>query len=405
MFITSKLGGLIKSKEVTYEHGHLLPVMPASELLGLSRYQKLLGRLKDISAVPEEHFEALYTKAINQFAEYVQVIPSERNGALVSLLNEGLARGFTAQQQFIADHPEHLDPLMLYASFTAGMLLDINKIFINQRVVMTNEQGEYIDTWNPFEGSMMGKGEHYKLYAYTDSFQRIEKPVTILLARQIVPSLGLSWLTSDLNVFADWLDALEGGDESGGGLSRALVLMKREDMIALADSLGQFNVDMIEAPGTEHADAFLEWLRNGLRDKDIKVNSADAHVFMVTEGVFLEQQIFKQFVEFYGKANFNTVFTQFGNAFGIAEKGGLDFSHQQFFSKYPNVGKTSAGLSPFAGQQHSLLTGVVMNPAFIFQSGNFPAITPLMKAMQTKEGVVRSLPSLGNDIKLSPQKK
>src|SRR5271155_3653414 len=79
-----------------YQMGQLLPVWPSNRLLAATRLQSLLHEIQQQSALPEAHFKALYRPVINQFAEFVQVIPDEPQGVLGGLFNLGMARAVLA---------------------------------------------------------------------------------------------------------------------------------------------------------------------------------------------------------------------------------------------------------------------------------------------------------------------
>ena len=154
-----------------------------------------MQHLQEIAGLPAEHFETFYLRAIRRFAECVQSLPSQANGALQGLLNEGLARGMVALQYHLHEYSEQSqDPLLLFSIFTAGLCRDLGKLITNQRVVLTKEDGEFLSHWNPFEGSMMGQAEFYKAYPQGKSYQRLNIPATYLLARQVLGKQGFLWL-------------------------------------------------------------------------------------------------------------------------------------------------------------------------------------------------------------------
>ena len=59
-------------------------------------------------------------------------------------------------------------------------------------------------------------------------------------------------------------------------------------------------VNLQESLATAYADAFWEWLTKGLVTQQIKINTSDAGVHVIPEGVFLEKGgIFKQYIDLY----------------------------------------------------------------------------------------------------------
>lgn len=393
MFISkSTLGSSKPNKEQVYKAGYVLPVLSAKDVLSAGRYQGLIRLIRDLSGLREEPFHDLYLKTLQQFAEFVQVLPAQHNGTLSSLFNQSLAQAVNVLQQFCADRAEEqVDPLLNFAIFTAGLFADVAKVVINQKLVVVDEQGEFIRDWNPFAGPINEVGDFYKIYQTKPIYQRLEQSIRPLLARQIISEQGFLWISSDLDVLADWLDALNGDGAQGGKLTRALSLVRQDDYLKLLASLTPAEIEQMLSESTQLGESFLLWLKNGIDSGDIKVNTADANVHIVDEGVFIEKgHLFKQFAELVNQpTNMHVVFTQFGNLFGIAKKGGMDFMSEQYFSKYPEkgVGK-SAGKAfggPLSGQKRSLRSGMVLaDPSLIFMKAQIPATTPLLKASQPK---------------------
>lgn len=388
MFVVNNLRNFSKNnKSQVYKSGHILPVLTAEELLNAGRHQALIEQIKDFSQLPNEHFDTLYKIAIKNFAEFVQVIPNQVNAALNGLLNQGIARAVLTLQTFLANQGKALDPLSNYATFTAALFLDVSKVVINQKIVIVDEEGNYINDWRPFEGSMIGCGQFYKMYPIAQAYLRLQDAITPLLARQLLPKQGFLWIASDPRIFANWLDILRGDDSQGGRMGRALSYVKREDIINLEDALPQSAVSMLESEVTKHGEAFYSWLKNSLENDQIKVNTTDAGVHVVKEGVFIERKLFKQFADVYNvPVNMNVVFSQFGNLMGIIKKGGTDYTFDQFFSQFPEA-KEGGGVT-FTGalgqRPAGLREGMLLSdPNIIFVNVQIPATTSLLKAVQT----------------------
>lgn len=392
MLVTGIMGNFSVSKPRTYKSGYLLPVMTAEALLKAGRHQAVLRQLKDCCGLSEEYYEAFYVSAVESFVEFVQVLPVEFTGPLCGMMNEGIARATVALHDYQLRHKEHLDPLKSYAVFTAGLFRDISRVLMNQQVVLTNEEGNLVEHWNPFDGPMVGRAEFYRLLPLAPFYQRLDITLRHLLARQLMPKEGYQWIASDFHVLADWFDAISGEEGGGGTLVHILSNINNEEISALHNSLVQVPVEQTESPATEHGQAFYEWLTDGLEKQEINVNTADAGVHMVEEGVFLERpRIFREFLEVYNQpVTLAVVYAQFGNYMGIAKKGGSDFMNSQYFSEYPDVRDTSAAAfaSPLAGKQQSVRVGMVLASPMLYiflkDQGRVPANTALMRAMQTK---------------------
>src|SRR5205085_726721 len=130
-------------------------------------------------------------------------------------------------------------------------------------------------------------------YQIAASYLRIEKEVTSLLARQLIPRDVFMWLSSDLVVFSDWLAALLGQEGAASKeITWALELIKQEDILAILNSLDGAVVTMRESVATEYGEAFYKWLKESLEKNEIPVNTDKADVHVVKEGVFISTKLF-----------------------------------------------------------------------------------------------------------------
>jgi DNA relaxase TraI-like protein len=284
-----------------YQLGHLLPVWPSSKLLAAVRHQTLLQEIQQLSALPEAHFKALYRVAINRFAEMVQVIPEASQGGLGGLLNLGLARAILALRQFTAEAAKvEADPLVNYAIFTAGLFFDTAKIISQQKIVVCGEDGQYKHDWLPYAGSMVEQGvDYYKMYPYSSTvYEALNHETAAMFARQLMPQEGFLWLSSDLDLFIDWLGALRGEQgQTGRKITRALSLIRLEDILGLLKNLPQAFIDTIVPKETSLEDSCFIWLREGLANGAITINTADASVHVLEDGtIYLHNDVFKRFI-------------------------------------------------------------------------------------------------------------
>lgn len=346
MFIKGSSGVSSHPTLHTYQEGYLLPVLNAEELLFSARHKGLLRQIHDLAELPPDVFDASYGVLMTRFMEFVQVLPHKTNGILGSLLNYGLARAVAVFQKYCQLRKEYATPLLKFAVFSAALLKDVGRVVSNQRIVMTDEHGEFHEDWNPFSGSMVGQCEFYKLYPIAASYLRIELEITPLFARQLIPNDAFLWLSSDLSVFSDWLAALLGEEGVGSKeITWILGILRREDIIAVLTTLDSASVDTSFSDATEYGEAFYTWLKAGIEKGDIAVNSDDASVHVVPEGVLVEKKLFKQFADLAKvPVNFTVIYTQFGNLMGIAKKGGGDYLHAAYFSP----GETATTFATFA---------------------------------------------------------
>ena len=286
-----------------YQLGQVLPVWPSAKLLAATRHQTLFHEIHELSALPEAHFKALYRPAINHYAEFVQVLAEEPSGGLGGLLNLGLARGVLALRQFATEAGSKIDadPLVNYAIFTAGLFFDVAKVISQQEIAICTNAGNYMQAWYPYLGSMVEQHlEFYKIYPYeTSVYQALNHDAAALLARQMMPSEGFAWLSSDLELFIDWLASLRGEQGEGGRkISRWFSLICMEDILIFLKNLPQVPVEAITPAAPEFEDQMYIWLREGIANGSITVNTHEAGVHILDNGIlYLNNELFKRFLE------------------------------------------------------------------------------------------------------------
>lgn len=286
-----------------YQLGQVLPVWPSAKLLAATRHQTLFNEIQELSALPEAHFKALYRPAINHYAEFVQVLAEEPSGGLGGLLNLGLARGVLALRQFANEAGSKIDadPLVNYAIFTAGLFFDVAKVISQQEIAVCTNTGNYVQAWYPYLGSMVEQHlEFYKIYPYeTSVYQALNHDAAALLARQMMPHEGFAWLSSDLELFIDWLASLRGEQGEGGRkISRSLSLIRSEDILNFMKHLPQILVEVITPAEMELEDQMYIWLREGIANGSIAINNHEAGVHILDNNIlYLNNELFKRFLE------------------------------------------------------------------------------------------------------------
>src|SRR3989338_1683866 len=334
MFIKGASGVGSHPKLHTYQEGYVLPVLTAEELTFGARHKGLLRQIRDLAEMPSDDYDRTYGDLIHHFMEFVQVLPHKTNGILGSLLNYSLARAVAVFFRYCQLRKNQTTPLIKFAVFSAALLKDVGRVISNQRIVMVDEEGEYIDDWNPFSGSLLRQSKFYKMYPIAAFYLRIESEVTPLLARQLLTRDAFLWLSSDLILFADWLSALLSQEEIGSKeITWILGIIKRDDILAILNSLEGAAVEMHEPAATKDAEAFYQWLKSEIENGKIDVNKEDASVHVVREGVLIEKNIFKQFLDKSKiPASIAQLMQQFIALMGIAKKSGADFVHARFMS-------------------------------------------------------------------------
>ncbi len=399
MFVKSSNDKSNTLKTQSYKPGMCVPVFPADALLSHKQHQFLLEQLGNLCRLPGDSYDELYKSFIHRFVEFVQVIPTQTDEPLCSLMNEGLMRGANALHRYLSNHKE-APAIERYAVFTAAVLQDAAAVALNQKIFIVDEEGVFIKHWQPFEGPLTKDPEakQYKIMPLASTYQRSAHSITPILARQILPPAGFLWLASDTRLFADWLDALRGEDAGGAGRFNHLIQLVKHGGEGLVSLLPVVNVNMGESPATIHGDAFFTWLKEGLATKQIKVNTSDAGVHVTPQGVFIEKAgVFKQFVDLYVvPVNMFSVYQQVGNLFGLTKLSGVDYRFDQLFSEYPEFsqGKFKVGFTrPMGSHSNQIREGILIaDPNLVFTNGEIPAATPYLKPLPNTQRL-QNIPS------------
>ncbi|GEM_PF-2379607 len=396
----------------TYEQGYLLPVLKGDELLFGHRHKGIVRLFRDLAEVPPDEFDATYGVLLQNFMEFVQVLPHKQGGILGSLLNYGLARASAVFQKYCQVKKGQTSPLLKFAVFSAALLKDLGRVMSNQRVVLCTENDKVIADWNPFSGSMVGQSEFFKLYPISTAYLKIESEVTLLLARQLIPKDVFLWLSNDIVVFSDWVSALLGQEGTDAKqLTAFLAMIKREDIIAVLSTLDGA-LAQGEAP-TESLDAeeFYAWIKEMLAEGKIKANAADSGLYVVPEGVLIDKKLFRQFADALSvrgrTVDYSVVYVQFGNLMGIPRKGGADFLHAKYFS---SAEAASTAFSTFSTtgahtKARTLHEGMVVDPHTLFINKDVPAASSLQSAKVMTAMHHQTLSSIAVHLKQQQQLK
>ena len=185
----------------------------------LNPYENLLTLIHQQVGVPDSHWNAIYLKFINNFAELVQLLPASEShhhsgtgGLLTHSLEVGLnalklRKGKMLPLGASAEVIEEQKELWTYAIFTAAMLHDIGKPLTDQIITIVSEKPE--KTWTPLTETMP-EGTIYRVSFRRGRKYRSHENVALLLASKILPGSGMNWIASNNDVLDDWTFCLTG---------------------------------------------------------------------------------------------------------------------------------------------------------------------------------------------------
>lgn len=388
------------------KHPALAKVQTAEQLLNTSKRQEHLRHIKSLLNLPPKLYDGLYHKIIQSFSEFVQTLPETQYGIFNSeggFLDHGIERAARAlslclayffPQEKTLQAVSSQEALWIYAVFTAALLLDVGKIAVKYQVNICNHDGSALKVWLPYSGSLLKQGKFYRYSWLKQNRDNLRRLVTALVARQILDDAdaesdssssssggGFNWIASSPDVLEAWLIILSGDQRA---ISPFMTVIPLADAQTIENFLvnnannqpptKQEQLSQILNPNlpTEDNNAynlamgkeFLEWLRTGLADGSIPINTNNADVHRVEEGVLLDPNIFKRFID----AN---------PQYAVA--GSVDQQFRQFLELYvTSPGQLGLrysqirGLSTLKMEQYLLIANICL----LYPLGQAPAVNP-----------------------------
>lgn len=219
-------------------------VVNAEKLLEKKKYQGLLEQCVYLLDFSQEQKDIYFTPVVNGFVEYVQNLPETRNsyfsdsgGFIAHALMRATAALSMCRAYFQAEKPESnttltaTESLWMYVLFTAGIFCGVGRVFSDLVIELYDEHGKHTDRWNPLDGSMLNAKATFYDYDFEESkhIDLFSRRLSVVMAKQLMPSQGFSWLSSDKEALSLWLALLEENQRDGGTLS---------PFLARADAMG-----------------------------------------------------------------------------------------------------------------------------------------------------------------------
>ncbi len=234
------------TKEEPSQTSRVTLLLTANQLLDNPKYKKLITQCQQLMDLTAEQVNSYITPLLDAFAEFVQNLPETRNSYYAKpggFITHALVRTASAlsmcRAYFTTNAPDKTtvrlsaqETLWMYALFSAGIFNGIGKIFSDFVIELYDENGKHIDRWNPFSGSMLKTKAKRCEYDFEDG-QHIDlfsRRLSVLLAKQLMPEYGFSWLSSDKEVLSYWLALLEDNQRDSGTLGPFMV---RSDALAI----------------------------------------------------------------------------------------------------------------------------------------------------------------------------
>lgn len=283
------------------------PIKSAAELLGDKENQGFVKAM-ELLVKPSHYFDDFYFPTLKKFAEFVQNLPENQQGFFnqkTEFLTQGLERAARALAlclgNFFPDEPnisKH-DALLIYATFTAALFLDIGKIAVKYTVMLYSEQCYPLKNWDVYSGAMLDQGSYYRFDYVKENFDNLNHFVTPILARQLLDSVtkspekkGFNWIASDAEVFELWF-ALLSGQEERIPMTSFMAVIPRAKIEILDNNRKEAKMSAIDPAG----EAFLQWLRKEIHEGRIPINGKNEELCITEKEVILSSLLFHEFAQ------------------------------------------------------------------------------------------------------------
>jgi hypothetical protein len=383
----------------TFKVGHSIKLQTANDLLYARITKDLFELVQPLSQLPDEYFALCYKKLVKKFAAFVNVLPRSLDRGLGSLYCGALYGAYYTLKLFIQEKPES-DCLWRFAVFSAALLNEANTPSKLYQVIVTDSEGHFKERWNPFGGTLEEIGAQFcKLYPFNNLFVHNHAILTGLCISQIVPTEAMKWLQSNGDLFSQWLDCLQSEHDVAGVLGQALAPLKNEELTLPYEE--KISVDLIETPETAPGEILDQWIREGIANGSLKINTPDSPLQIIrdslTDALFVEKGVIRNFTQKIANSSVSmaAAVAQFYALFGPKEQRAMAFA-------MPGTTRP-AGLGLSSQSAKTVQTGHVFDAGSYFGKDHIPAKSGYVSEVKT-EKTSTALNDLNQIVKPSSSK-
>ena len=327
----------------------------------------------DSDYMRDSFFEACYLELIYDYAKFVQMLPDVGLSVDVPLLERGLARAsamlawFCPQAEALAARNPELGGVqkLVYVVFSAALLYEVGMLEQERVVHLTNHFGHFIQRWDPLMGPMQG-GSHFKIRYRTGWAESLKTPLTHCFAKQLMPSIGVLWISDSPKALALWFvllnDVTEGWNTYG-------LQFSWEEIEQLMQSYLQYpeEVETNIAEETLWGEIFWDWIKHSIKNNEMSMNHHEASAHVTEHGLILDADaVYENFNKYMGQSMNKVVVYQQFNYMGFTKLSGQDTKFQKYFSEYPGHAKNMAShmfSAPRSGAKHVISPGILVDQA------------------------------------------
>jgi hypothetical protein len=299
LFVDKKEEKLKSRRTAAFSEKSLFPILRADKLLASIKHEKLLAEIKELVGISDKNYQTLYGKLLNNFAEFVQILPTTNQSHLGSLLEEGLRRALFILEEQRAEQIGLTQP-EIYMLFSVGLLFDMARVIEGRSVLLSERNGAFIEKWLPsFAGNMLDQAKYYRIRIGGGYASQLCRRITPALAEQLLPKRGLKLIARDAQLYAKWWALLSDDYREADGYRRTLsrALEKLNDFIEMQGFDLPVDVEALDSD-LELGDEFVEWLQDALANGEFDVNNPRSDVQVIDGRIVLKTPgAFKDFAD------------------------------------------------------------------------------------------------------------
>ncbi len=202
------------------------PIQPLEKLW--STHKGKIEEIKSITSLSNKYWVELYQAALESTLALAQELPASEYhhhshpGGLAEHAIDVCLRALKYRQGKLLplgatpDEQTKQSQLWTYAVFTGALLHDIGKPFSDQVITTYDTKNKKIKQWNPLVEPITAQhATSYTIeYSQKDKEYRRHELLAPLFIRTIIPTCGISWLSSEPKILNMWLEAVNNtGDE------------------------------------------------------------------------------------------------------------------------------------------------------------------------------------------------
>ena len=361
------------TKQTPPQEAYVYPVRTAEQLITSQHVKTCATHIRKWTKCDDTLFHGCYLPLMHRYAEFVQCLPNQSTQRASSMLMVSLRRALLLIEAF-AKHlvvtegkmvlASDFGARVLFAVFSSALLFQVGKVGSGLRVELCSENGGYRAPWLLFEGPMTAYADYFKLRFGNVLPDTLLKPMTHVVARQIMPTQAMIWIGEDSEVLHRWFEGLNVVDAFFEGYRVELNVdeLLQKDPLRLDEIEASSNVlsDQLEA------EKFWHWLKEHIR-QDAYAND---HVLFVDGELVLDiEALIEWYVREFGLGDYAMVLAKQFNDLGITKMDGNAVKYQQYFAKSQDASASSGlflGQRAHAGKARHLLALDAQASQFFF---------------------------------------